>query len=506
MAFPQSWAASDRAACSGMGLIITKSGDHPAALSVVADYCIPTKHIIMSSTSDPTVPDLGASPPPFGVRIDSSSGVPNASPHKRRDGPVFGSPSSDSPVVTRPSSNSAAFLDEVGVSRSALRRLQLSVITAPIYYFEITPISQLACSDDDSGIAIGLSSVESVHTYGSDQCPLSIGYHSSGRFIHEENIAVSNESGFGVHDTIGCGIEIGAMGRVFFTCNGHVVGTTVFKGFGIQGESYYPVVILQGNGMSVKTNFGASPFQFQPNGLNICNYAFEFNENALRESQHNSYNLENESKLAICIPNNSGNDSLEDTTNLDVATHPRGVIWGPKDMDTIDSALQMLEQIISAQSGRELEEDENENEDSDISDSYQDVFHLKIHRALTSGLKTISDLVQNEGLASDMQQCVGTPMGDISRHSSRASSPPLRSGEKRQNKISKNTIETVLLITNSLGPVWQKMLDVISESLAKVSAVLIIVYTVYYILLSVLFIYYSAKPKRGFDKSPVVER
>lgn len=469
MAFPQSWTVSERATRSSNGLIVTKSGDHPAALSIISDFCIPSKHIILSSPDSgdaADAPDLGGGVlPSLGVRIDSSSGVPNSS--AKIPVPAGG--------VSSAKATSLAFLDEVGVSRASIKRLQVSAIKAPIYYFEITPTSALACTDEHCGVAVGLAAVESVQTYGADQCPLSIGYHSSGRFIHEEDMAVGNEGGFGTHDTIGCGLEIGGKGRVFFTCNGNVIGANVFTGFGIRGEAYYPVVILQGSGTTVKTNFGASLLQFRPDGLNVCNYAFVFHENALLLSKRDC-SRPRATSVEIPVPNNSF-DHNPDDDDLDEVTHPRVTTWGAKDLATIDSALLMLEQIIEVQKKKQTTLEKGRDAlggsgefDQELLDSYQDIFHLKIQRALSTGLKTISDLVQNDGLASELQQRVAPcSPGDSASAASSNPSTPSTLASVTPRKPSKNTIEMVLTITDSLTPIWQKMLDLISQSLAAVS-------------------------------------
>jgi hypothetical protein len=502
--FPQSWQRSEHAQLGSSGLVATKASARPVAVSLVADSCIPAKHIIMSSSVSTADSDPGSRAeysrsdsgiPSLGVRIDSSSGVPNSASKVRLAGAGAGAAGGSSPstrsdggdgsiVPAGTSASSDSFLDEMGVSRSSLRRLTVEAIACPIYYFEITPVSDLTSTDTSGGVAVGLSSVEAVQTCGMDQCPLNIGYHSSGRFIHEEQIPINNEGGFGQYDTIGCGLEIGGQGRVFFTCNGHVVGATVFSGFGIQGESYFPVILLQGTGTSVRTNFGASALQFRSTGLNICNYAFAFNNDAIMLSK----TTDSADKLGsgeISVSAAAG--EFPDDDDLDEVTHPRQATWGPRDVTTLQSALQMLEQIGRVQAerlagpgrGRDAALGADMLLDQALLDSYQDVFHLKIQRALSSGLKTLSDLVQNDGLALELQQRVPTSSGapsspaasssDTSATSPVAASPLTgsRHSDKGPRKPSKSTIDMVQMITNAMRPVWQKMLDLISQSLVE---------------------------------------
>ena len=471
MAFPQSWKHSDHITISqnALGLAVTKINHVPTAVSLISDFCIPSKHIILSNGSGCEVPTERA--PPLGIRIDSKSGVPNSSSKKLN----VGNDGESTPIATGSPSvelSTDAFLDEVGVSRSSLKRLQVSAISGPIYYFEITPSSELTPTDKTHGVAIGLASVESVRTCGIDQCPLSIGFHSSGRFIHEELLNINNEIGFGRHDTVGCGLEIGGRGRVFFTCNGRVIGSTMFSGFGIQGESYYPAMMLQGFGTSVLTNFGASILQFRPEGLNICNYAFAFHKAALG-GVDNSTGAAEPSAADIPIPAFDTNDTSDD--DLDRETHPRKLSWGKKDVSAINAALQVLDQIIVAQTEEEeatiKAQDyaaQNANVDQALLDSYQDIFHMKIQRALSSGLKTISDLVQNDGLANEMQQRMG---GFASPTGSSSSTPTSVHGEAKKlpRNSTKNKIEMVQMVIDSIRPTWQKMLDLINSSLNTVS-------------------------------------
>ena len=329
--------------------------------------------------------------------------------------------------------------------------------------FEITPVSNLTYETSGKCVTIGLATVTDAVLSEAGECPISIGYSSRGNFVHDEDIRSKNETGFGTHDVIGCGLEIGGKGRVFFTCNGRVIGS-IFQGYGIQGECYYPIVSLEGISTGLTANLGSSRFEFAVDGLNICNYAYAFRQQA---------------PTAI---SNQGNDGLSSETP----------IWTEDDTEAVQDALQMLDQIIKAHSAgftggdsavptsalgfdEDSEGEEFEEGRSSFLNHLNDLFHLKIEKALTDGLKTFSELVRVDSSKDSSSSPSGALDSAVGRRSSLSdgavtptSSNKAAQSSKSSKKFSGSILEIVQLVLDSLLPLWQKMQKVISHKLPQV--------------------------------------
>lgn len=157
----------------------------------------------------------------------------------------------------------------------AQRALTMPKITAPVYYFECTivPIE----SGQNVRVAIGLVPLQRFEHRGTLENHLpgvfpgdlqgSIGYSSEG-VVRKNGEVVATYLEFGMHDTVGCGLEVGGQGRVIFTCNGKLMGVAG-SGFGLQGQSYLPAIGVQGFGTSVEMNFGDKEFAFSDEELEI---------------------------------------------------------------------------------------------------------------------------------------------------------------------------------------------------------------------------------------------
>jgi hypothetical protein len=148
-------------------------------------------------------------------------------------------------------------------------------ITGPIYYWEVEILSNVTSDNDASGVAMGLiPAYDNSSTITSfPDITDSIAYSSSGSRIEHGEIKPSSGrmgAGYGTHDVVGCGWEIGGRGRVFFTRNGRVISRPA-TGYGLQGQSYCPALELVGTGTSVGTNLGSDAFQFNTKELLVAN-------------------------------------------------------------------------------------------------------------------------------------------------------------------------------------------------------------------------------------------
>lgn len=141
----------------------------------------------------------------------------------------------------------------------------LNEVLGPIYYWELEVKSHLEMS---SLVAIGLVPFQTISSKTSVQLGTlpgfnhgSIGYHSSGKiFYNGEELNDYSTDGYGTCDVVGCGIEIGGNGNVFFTKNSRIVHIPELA----MTESLHPVLGLSGTGTSVSLNFGSRPFLFTP--------------------------------------------------------------------------------------------------------------------------------------------------------------------------------------------------------------------------------------------------
>jgi hypothetical protein len=67
---------------------------------------------------------------------------------------------------------------------------------------------------------------------------------------------------FGMHDTVGVGVELAAeYPRVFFVCNGALVSMMSLGDKGEELSSVWPAIGSTSQGLQISTNFGERPFQ-----------------------------------------------------------------------------------------------------------------------------------------------------------------------------------------------------------------------------------------------------
>lgn len=67
---------------------------------------------------------------------------------------------------------------------------------------------------------------------------------------------------FGMHDTVGIGVELAAeCPRVFFVCNGALVSMMSLGDGGEELSSVWPAIGSTAQGLQLSTNFGERPFQ-----------------------------------------------------------------------------------------------------------------------------------------------------------------------------------------------------------------------------------------------------
>ena len=454
MAFPSAWRPNSFTLCTGNGLRI--SSNVRGVVTAVTDYPIPSKQIILSSSSDPvsseTRHDKGYSSS-FTVGVDGKSNL-----EIPRRGEINISADQSIDYMKIRSTASLQFMEEMGMSRTSLKRLGIANITGPIYYFEVSPVTEGLCSDSiGRSIAIGLVSATDFVLNG-EKCRIEIGYHSSGQFIHDVDTKSSREFGFGDRDIVGCGLEIGGKGRVFFTCNGHVVGNP-FIGYGIRGESYYPIVSIEGISTCLRANFGSSRFEFHVDGLNICNYAFSFRERAIEESRHRA---------------GSGAGSADNAAY---------VHWSTDDTISVQENLQMLDNIIKSHEdgftgGGDNGLNTTQPDQYSLLESFNNLFHTKIEKALSDSFKTLSEFVGSERDSDTLDFTFGRRSGSSDfgtivinpGNNSPDKINPKRRSSASKKKLSNNMLEIVqIIVDDNIIPLWEKMHKVISWKRSKVT-------------------------------------
>jgi hypothetical protein len=264
--FPNHWHQTNLTHISENGLTVMRTDLSSSRIIIRTNDSIPLKEILKQKFSKQNLNDsaISSSATPSssstssihsGITIDPLTGVPI---HENNS-----SPSSTNSIAISNERQEELFT-EIGLTVYDSWESDVLRIQGPIYYWEIQILSTVNSDFEISSVAIGLTPMTSqYHTYQTsiNDLPNTVSYHSSGTRYHSnyppERI---NGSGYGTHDIVGCGWEIGGDGRVFFTCNGKIVGNCM-SGYGTQGQTYYPTLELYGIGTTVRANFGNSKFQ-----------------------------------------------------------------------------------------------------------------------------------------------------------------------------------------------------------------------------------------------------
>lgn len=138
------------------------------------------------------------------------------------------------------------------------------------YYFEVTVIAPHPQANVD--LSIGLFSTRESFGAWPGELPNSFGWGCEGLRANGQSDDGSTPGiQFRNGDVVGCGIEVGGLQRVFFTCNGSIVvppspNTSVL---GDNDQECWPVISFRHGGENVlKANFGldATPFRWNRTG------------------------------------------------------------------------------------------------------------------------------------------------------------------------------------------------------------------------------------------------
>jgi hypothetical protein len=270
--FPNSWhQITNLTHLSENGLTVMRTDISSSRIIVRTNDSIPLKEILKykfarqncHSPAAATLPRLSVSPSPSsassslmihsGITIDPKTGVPV---HETKSLPR---------IAQLSQSEREQLYTDIGFNVYDSWESDVLRIGGPVYYWEVQILSTVNSDFDISSVAIGLTPV-TAGSFDNYRCSISdihesVSYHSSGtRFRPEMPPEHIHGSGYGTHDIVGCGWEIGGEGRVFFTCNGKIVGNCL-SGFGTQGQTYYPTLELYGIGTTARANFGGSRFQ-----------------------------------------------------------------------------------------------------------------------------------------------------------------------------------------------------------------------------------------------------
>jgi hypothetical protein len=261
--FPNNWHQTNLTHISENGLTVMRTDLSSSRIIIRTNDSIPLKEILKykflkQNYNNSSPLPASSSSIHMGITIDPLTGVPI--PSMTSASASAGSSSTSSLSLER----QQQLFTEIGLSVYDSWESDVLQIQGPIYYWEIQILSTVNSDYEISSVAIGLTPINSVYeTYQTSISDIneSVSYHSSGTRFHShyppEKI---NGSGYGTHDIVGCGWEIGGEGRVFFTCNGKIVGNCM-SGFGSQGQTYYPTLELYGIGTTARANFGNNKFQ-----------------------------------------------------------------------------------------------------------------------------------------------------------------------------------------------------------------------------------------------------
>lgn len=157
-------------------------------------------------------------------------------------------------------------------SRSNASKAAISLTSNFVYYWEVEVISPVNSDSDISGVTVGfISSRTKSESNRSFRTMIgSVGYYSSGICFCDKEIERLG-SGFGTKDVIGCGLEIGGFSRVFFSCNGNLVGTSTWNSDS-SNLCIYPSLELHGIGTTVRTSLNSqlSNFRLSFGKFEVC--------------------------------------------------------------------------------------------------------------------------------------------------------------------------------------------------------------------------------------------
>ena len=283
--FPSLWTEQGVVHTRENGKVVMRTDVSASRIIVKTDLNIPSRDIIKCKIprrdeSDERIDERNICEsnicetfPHAGVMIDPISGVPN-----------HGGSSIGSKGGNKSDHEIESLFAAVGANAQESWEYEVHQITGPIYYWEAEVLSSVNSDNDTSSVGVGL-----IPAYDTSDpftnfmnIPDSIAYRSSGLRVESGQTTPFTGhagAGYGTHDVVGCGWEVGGGGRVFFTCNGRVIGKPS-KGYGSLGQSYSPALELVGAGTTVRTNLGNDRFQLDCSNLFIANHVMvEYRDN-----------------------------------------------------------------------------------------------------------------------------------------------------------------------------------------------------------------------------------